>query len=114
MIPLAQGTQQAFAPAAGNYAKKQGGLSALDATKTVANYVPVVGPILGGLIDLFSPDPEPVKPPPPPKEKFQLVQPTRTEVPLAPRPNLDAQMVQSQSPERLAAFANMMASRRTG
>lgn len=112
MIPLAQGIQQSLTPSAGNYAKKQGALSGLDVTKAVANYVPVVGPILGGLIDLFSPDPAPVAPPPPPKEKFQLVQPQRQQVPMAPRPNIDAQMVQSGGADRSAAFANMMRGQR--
>ena len=94
------------------YGKQTGALSGLDVAKVVANYVPVVGPILGGLIDLFSPDPDPVAPPPPPKEKFQVVTPPRQQVPLAPRPDMNAQMVQSPASDRSAAFANMMRSQR--
>lgn len=115
MIPaFSKGVQSSLAKPTGAYASKQGALSGTDVASTLAGAVPIVGPILGGLIDLFSPDPEPVAPPPPPKEKFQLVQPQRTPFTPAPRPDMSAPMIASPGADRSAAFANMMAGRRLG
>lgn len=94
--------------AAPTYAKQNSALNWQAPVKVGLSYIPYVGPILGGLFDLFSPEPEPPAPPPPPKEKFQLVQPQRQPFTPTPRPDISATMVQGSSPDRTAAFANMM------